>query len=199
MTKLDELKRHLRRGRVYRRIELAEWSKSIDRHLEVLLEDGTLKKLSQGVYYFPKETVFGPTPPDEDILVRSFLKDDRFLITSPNAYNSLGVGTTQLYNERIVYNHKRFGVFKLGNREFSFIIKPHFPKKITGEFLLVDLLNNLASLAEDHEKILENISHKVKVMDRKKLKHAVWEYGTVRARKFLLPLIDKAETKGNAV
>src|ERR1035437_10702406 len=142
MTKLDELKKHLKRGKVYRRIELAQWSKSVDRHLEALLEDGTLQKLSQGVYYFPKETSFGLTPPGEEVLVRSFLKDDRFLLTSQNAYNSLGVGTTQLYNQRIVYNHKRHGDFKLGNRKFSFRIKPHFPKKATPEFLLVDLVNN---------------------------------------------------------
>jgi len=98
MNKLEELKKHLKRGNVYRRTDLAKWSKSVDRHLQLLLEEGTLKKLSQGVYYFPKETTFGQTPPDEEVLVRSFLKDDRFLLTSPNAYNSLGVGTTQLYN-----------------------------------------------------------------------------------------------------
>lgn len=199
MTKLEELKMHLKRGKVYRRIELTKWSKSVDRHLEFLLEDGTLKKLSHGVYYFPKETAFGPTPPDENVLVQSFLKDDRFLLTSPNAYNSLGVGATQLYNKRTVYNHKRYGEFKLGNRKFSFIVKAHFPKKATTEFLLVDLVNNIESLAEDHKEILKNISYKVQAMDVKKLEHAVLKYGTVKARKFLLPLIDKAEAKRHAV
>ena len=37
MTKLEELKMHLKRGKVYRRIELTKWSKSVDRHLEFLL------------------------------------------------------------------------------------------------------------------------------------------------------------------
>lgn len=71
-------------------------------------------------------------------------------MTSLNAYNSLGVGTTQLYNNRIVYNHKRHGDFTLGNRTFSFKVKPHFPKKVTIELLLIDMVNNLDQLAEDH-------------------------------------------------
>ena len=106
MTTLNELKKHLKKGRVYRRNELAEWSKSVDRHLDELLKEGVLEKLSQGLYYVPQTSVFGKVPPDEDVVVRSFLKDDRFLLVSPNFYNSLGVGTTQLYNKKVVYNHK---------------------------------------------------------------------------------------------
>ncbi|MGN8072477.1 hypothetical protein [Mucilaginibacter sp. 22184] len=90
MSKLDELKKHLKRGYVYCREELAPWSKSVDRHLGAPVGDGTLQKLSQGVYYYPKETVFGQTPPKEEVLVRKFLKDDRFLLTSPNVHNHWG-------------------------------------------------------------------------------------------------------------
>ena len=62
MSRLDELKTHLKRGQVYRRDEFKVWSKSVDRHLEQLTEDGTLEKLSQGLYYFPKLSAFGKTP-----------------------------------------------------------------------------------------------------------------------------------------
>ncbi len=198
MSQLDELKKNLRKGKVYRRTELTKWSKSVDRHLDALLQDGTLQKLSPGMYYVPKETAFGKTPPEEEVLVRSFLKDDRFLLTSPNAYNSLGVGTTQLYNTRTVYNHKRHGEFQLGNRKFSFKIKPHFPKKVTQEFLLVDLVNNLATLAEDQEEVLKKVSAKVHMMDAKKLNRFVLEYGNAKARKILLPLI-QSETHTHAL
>jgi hypothetical protein len=189
MTKLDELKKHLQRGKVYRRSDLAKWSKSVDRHLEALVEEGTLQKLSQGLYYFPTESAFGKRPPEEETLIKSFLKDDRFLLTSLNAYNSLGVGTTQLYNQRTVYNHKRHGDFKLGNKNFSFRVKPHFPKKATPEFLLVDLVNNLDSLAEDPNELLKNISRKVRTMDTKKLERSVKEYGNARAKKIFAPLM----------
>lgn len=189
MTKVEELKKHLERGKVYRRSDLSKWSKSVDRHLEVLLKEKTLQKLSQGLYYFPVETTFGKTPPEEEVLVRSFLKDDRFLLTSPNAYNSLGVGTTQLYNQRIVYNHKRHGEFKLGNKKFSFRVKPHFPKKLTPEFLVVDLVNNLEMLAEDHKEVLKNLSSKVRMMDAEKMEQAVAEYGNVKTKKIFESLL----------
>ena len=189
MSRLQQLKRQLKPGEVYRRTELANWSKSVDRHLDELVQEGTLQKLSQGLYYYPKESAFGKTPPDENMLVESFLKDHRFLLTTPNVYNSLGVGTTQLYNERTVYNHKRHGEFKLGNKTFQFKIKPHFPKKLTPEFLLVDLVNNLESLAEDSSEVLKKVADKVEVMDKKKLKHSVVEYGSVKAKKLFAPLL----------
>lgn len=78
MPALEQLKKHLQEGKVYRRNDLAKWSGSVDRHLHALLEEGVLQNLSQGVYYYPKVSSFGKTPPEEETLVRSFLKDDRF-------------------------------------------------------------------------------------------------------------------------
>lgn len=104
MNRLEQLKRHLRPCRVYRRADLAQWSKSVDRHARELVDQGVLQKLRNGLYYYPKASAFGRVPPDEKELVRTFLKEDDFLLTSPNAYNALGVGTTQLYNSRVVYN-----------------------------------------------------------------------------------------------
>ena len=114
----------------------------------------------------------------------AFLKDNRFLITSPNAYNSLGVGTTQLYNETVVYNHKRHGNFKLGGREFRFRMKPNFPRSLSKEFLLIDLVNNLDRLAEDTDEVLARVREMVPSMDTQALSQAVSEYGGVRAKKF---------------
>lgn len=190
MNRLEELQKHLKRGQVYRRDDLAKWSKSVDRHLDALVEEDTLQKLSQGLYYYPKLSAFGKTPPEEEVLIRSFLKDGRFLVTSPSSYNSLGVGTTQLYNERTVYNHKRHGEFQLGNRKFCFRVKTHFPSKVTKEFLLVDLLNNLESLAEDPAEVLKNVALKVRTMDTRKLKRDVSKYGNIKTKKILAPLLE---------
>jgi hypothetical protein len=137
------LANELQAGRVYRREDLARLSKAVDRHLQELVSAGTLKKLAQGLYYAPKQSSFGPLPPTDEQVVRGFLRDNEFLVFSPSSYNTVGLGTTQLYNSTLVYNHKRHGVFKLGNRQFHFRVKPRFPKKLTPEFLYVDLLNNL--------------------------------------------------------
>jgi hypothetical protein len=191
MSRISEFKKHLKKGKVYRRAELSAWSKSVDRHLEELLEEGTLKKVSPGVYYYPKTSAFGNVPPNESELVSSFLKDDRFLLVSPNLYNSLGVGTTQLYNKKVVYNHKRHGKFRLGNREFEFQVKHHFPLKVTEEFLLVDLVNNLDQLAEDQEEVLKKLLMKAAHMPKHKLRLAVLKYGKARTRKVFQSLINE--------
>ena len=113
MTALAKLKRKLRPGQVYRRKELATWSNAVDRHVGQLLDEGRLEKVGAGLYMAPKKTRFGQAPAKPEKLVESFLGDDRFLMVSPNAYNSLELGTTQLYNEPVVYNRKRHGHFEL--------------------------------------------------------------------------------------
>jgi hypothetical protein len=184
MTKLEALKKHLRPGQVYRREDLARWSNAVDRHLKQLLDDGTLTKLAGGLYAYPKETVFGKAPAEDDKLVGTFLKDRRFLLASPNAYNSLGVGTTQLYDKTVVYNHKRHGNFSLGGRAFDFRVKPAFPRTLYPEFLLVDLVNNVDRLAESRNEVLARVKERATSYDVPRLQRAARDYGNVGTRKF---------------
>jgi hypothetical protein len=190
MKRIETLKKHLKPGKVYRRADLQKWSASVDRHLQSLVKDGTLEKLSGGLYYVPKQSAFGKTPANEQDLVKSFLKDARFVIMSPNDYNTLQVGTTQLYNERRVYNYKRNGIFKLGNRTFRFIRKPYVPSEVTKEFLLVDLANNAKYLAEDQPHLMEKVKHRVTEMNSPRLKRLAHDFGTVGTRKLFTSLLD---------
>lgn len=192
MTKLQELKKHLRPGKVYRREDLARWSNAVDRHLRQLVNDGTLAKLASGLYGYPKQTAFGKAPAEDDKLVGTFLKDDRFLLASPNAYNGLGVGTTQLYDRTVVYNHKRHGSFSLGGRTFEFRVKPSFPKTLSKEFLLVDLVNNLDRLAESKEEVLARVKERVASYDVPRLQRAARHYGSVRTKKFFSQALSPA-------
>jgi hypothetical protein len=184
MTKLQQLKNHLRPGQVYRREDLARWSNAVDRHLAQLMAEGTLTKLAGGLYLCPKKTAFGAAPPEDGKLVETFLKDHRFLMASPNAYNGLGVGTTQLYDKTVVYNHKRHGKYTLGGRTFDFRMKPSFPKSLSKEFLLVDLVNNLDQLAEDKERVLARVKGQAVSFDASRLERAVRDYGNVKTKKF---------------
>jgi hypothetical protein len=184
MKKVQELKKHLRPGRVYRREDLAQWSNAVDRHLKQLVSEGTLTKLAGGLYLYPKATVFGKAPPEDGELVETFLKDNRFLLASPNAYNSLGVGTTQLYDKTVVYNHKRHGHFSLGGRKFDFRVKPSLPRTLSREFLLVDLVNNLDRLAESKKEVLARVKERVASYDVPRLQRAARDYGNVRTKKF---------------
>jgi len=173
----------LRAGHVYRREDLAFMSNAIDRHLRELVAMGKLEKLAQGLYHVPQQSSFGPLPPADDQVVKGFLRDKEFLVFSPSSYNAVGLGTTQLYNRTLVYNHKRHGIFRLGNREFDFRVKPRFPKKLSQEFLYVDLLNNLDELAEDRDKVLSQARNKLPSFDLKRLQAAVDSYGNMVTRK----------------
>ncbi len=189
MRKQEVLKRHLKPGRVYRRQDLQQWSTAVDRHLQELVKEGVLEKLSGGLYYVPRQTVFGKAPAEDAELLTTFLKDHRFLVTSPNDYNTLGVGTTQLYNTRRVYNYKRHGDHKLGNRTFHFVRKPYVPQTLTAEFLLVDLANNLKELAEDQPALVENVKKKAAELDPKRLRSMVNKLGTVGTKKLFASVL----------
>ena|ERR1700704_1455362 len=193
MTKVEEFKKRLRPGRVYRRGELTQWSKAVDRHIRQLVDEGTLTKLAGGLYAYPKKTVFGKAPAEDDKLVATFLKDHRFLLASPNAYNSLGVGTTQLYDKTVVYNHKRHGEYLLGGRKFDFRVKPSFPRRLSREFLLVDLVNNLDDLAESRKEVLERVKRRVASLDKPQLRRAARDYGKVRTKKFFSKVLSALE------
>lgn len=190
---VERLRLSLKKGHVYRREDLLTDSNAVDRHLKQLLDFGDVEKLAQGLYYVPKSSVFGRAPPKEKDLVTAFLKDRNFLLLSPNSYNSLGLGTTQLYNKTVVYNHKRHGVFKLGNRSFEFRMKPRFPKKLDKAFLLVDLLNNLDSLAENKSDVLAHAEQYLSQLEVTKLQKTVSTYGAEKTKKKILSWLNKRE------
>ena len=192
MSALNELKRRLRPGQVYRRRDLARWSNAVDRHLRQLVDEGRLEKVSGGVYMAPRKTRFGTAPASPEKLVETFLGDDKFLMISPNAYNGLGVGTTQLYNELVVYNRKRDGRMKLDGRTYDFRRRPAFPAKLSEEVLLVDLLHNLDRLAEDKAAVLPRALARARDMDRSRLAKAVREYDSARVRRLLEPVLADA-------
>lgn len=196
MNALEDLKKHLRPGQVYRRGDFEQWSNAVDRHLKLLIKDGTLQKMTQGMYYYPAKASFGEVPPEDEKLVRAFLKSDEFLLTSPNLYNSLGVGTTQLYNKRVVYNHKRHGQFVLGGKAFDFRLKHKFPKELSEEFLLVDLLNNLNDLAEDREDVLQSVKEKILKNPESQMKRTVNAYAGERTKTMFKRWIAKNSRRG---
>lgn len=191
MLKREFVKNNLVPGTLYRRSELEQFSTSIDRHLVQLVKDGTLKKVGPGLYLHPEKSKWGEKSSEDKKLVEAFLKDDRFLMFSFNSYNGLGLGTTQLYNQTVVYNHKRHGQFKLGNRTFDFRMKPDFPVEFNKENLLVDMLNNLSELAEDPEVVVRALEKKLSTFDRQSLENAAKLYGKVKTKKLVKKLYEK--------
>ena len=186
---MQGLRQHIKAGQIYRRSDLEYYSSAIDRHLSMLMQEGYLVKLSQGLYYAPKSSKFGVVPPDDQVLVAGFLKDNDFLIVKPNIYNSLRLGLTQLYNTTWVYNHKRKGEIKLNGKTFEFKIKTSFPGELTKEFLLVDLLNNLDELAEDQTQVLKRLPDHLQSFNTDELMKATQQYGTGKTKQLIKKIL----------
>jgi hypothetical protein len=186
---MNLLRQHIKQGKVYRRSDLEYYSTAIDRHLAQLTKDGTLIKLNQGLYYAPKQSKFGAVPPDDHQVVERFLKDEDFLMVSPNSYNSLGLGLTQLYNTTWVYNHKRKGEFQLNGKTFEFKLKSSFPRNITREYLLVDLLNNMENLAEDQSQTLDKLPNNIGSFNTDALMKATQLYGNGKTKRKLKSIV----------
>jgi len=192
---MEALKKHIKPGRVYRRSDLKFFSSAIDRHLNQLRKAGILKKLGQGLYYVPKKSKFGLVPPDDKELVKRFLMDESFLLLSPNAYNSLGLGATQLYNTTWVYNLKRRGEFKFNGNTFVFKTKSALPKNLSKEYLAVDLLDKLKELSENSENLVTTFLSRLKDFNFKKLILATQIYGSGFTKKLIMVALRKSLPK----
>ena len=181
---LEKLREEMARGRVFRREQLVGCSNSVDRHLRYLVKKGEARKLQGGLYYRPEKSTFGDVPAEPEQVLKAFLKGNDFLLVSLNDYNGLGVGTTQLYNEYVVYNHKRDGHMMLENQRYYFIKNRPYPKEACEAFLYVDLMNNLRLLAEDTLALKEKLAQKVLSLGLDDVRKFAQEYGNAATRKF---------------
>lgn len=179
-------------GQIYRRKELLSVSKSADRVLRDLVEIGRLTKVEPNLYFFPRVSRWGNVPASLEDLVTAFLKTDDYLILTNADYNSLGLGLTQLWNEARVYNKKRHVKLNLGNYN-CFFQRPNngYPSKLSKEFLLIDLMNNLQEVGEDPNELKERIVVNLYKFDQKKIKHMSSKYGKVGTKYFFDKLLEK--------
>lgn len=190
----DRLLQAITEGRVYRRDELAAFSKAVDRELKQLVKEGRVMKAAPGLYFKPVNSRFGWLPPKQEELVRAFLKTEDFLLTSLNHFNGLGVGLTQLSNEMLVYNRKRVGKFKLCGLTYNFKRPSNFPTpgEVNEEFLLVDLLNNYDDLLEPPDRLWSSLKRKVGTLRTDELVKAAHRFGKARTNKMLKELTTNA-------
>jgi hypothetical protein len=180
----NKMKKQMRRGRVYRRDQLTAFSSAVDRDLKELVEAGDVIKAGAGLYYRPKMSTYGPLPAEERELLKAFLKDDSYLSVSPNLFNELGVGLTQVYNATTVYNRRRHEKITLDGRAFDFRRPRDFPFRLSREYLLVNLVDNLKYLAEDTSRVRERVKEIAYEVDRHKLLAMARRYGKIGSREF---------------
>ena len=188
----QKLLHELHYGNVYRRQELTLLSKSVDRDLKRLTKEGSLKKVGPGLYLYPKQSRWGELPAETKNLARSFLKTSDFLMVSNDEYNVLGLGMTQLWNEVRVYNKRRHQKVTLGNVKFDFQVPFNgYPRQLTPEFLLVDLMNNLDNCGESPSAVKEKLTLSVNKFNKVLLLKLSQKYGKLATKKYFDQLIGK--------
>lgn len=96
---------------------------SLAKSLSILCKEGTIKRISKGIYYKPEYFVFGSSlPTDSEILdtVLDMNKSKIAYITGINAYNQLGL-TTQVSKEIVVATDKPRRNTTIQNTEMRFV------------------------------------------------------------------------------
>lgn len=95
--------------------------------LNRLVANGTLKRLSRGKYYKPKDSIFGVLPPDTYQKVKEFIvKDGQVIgyITGTNAFASLGL-TTQISGEIMIGTNTYRRPRMQGSDRIAFVLQPN--------------------------------------------------------------------------
>lgn len=182
---IDLNKAKLLAGKCYSRHEILARLNNNKYLLNRLIESRYIKRAYRGIYYRPKVSRWGELAPDDSLLIKCFLSSDKFVLYSPGIFNSLGLGTTQLYNCVWVINTKKSGKFKLGWKEFDFFKWNDAPKKLSFEFLVVEILNKIDYLAEDKNMIYRNLKKKLPSYNKSKILKAAKKYGIKSTQKWL--------------
>lgn len=177
---------HLDPGRVYRTHDLARWGRNPARLARRLQREGAIRRLARGLFVHPRRSRFGPAPPDDAELLRAFLEGAPFVITGPERWNGLGLGTTALFSSGLVYNTKRSGTFKLGSRPFV-LRRVRFPDSPPAEWYVVDLLEHHEMAGASVEELEVRLASALGTgrFDLNRLRALAREYGT-RATRALL-------------
>jgi hypothetical protein len=186
----------LRPGRVYRTRELVRWGRNATRLARRLERLKLLLPLGHGLYFRPEASRFGPVPPEDEEVVRGFLKNGPFLFSGPHRWNALGLGSTAILAEQLVYNTKRSGRFRLGNRTYRFR-RVRFPRNPTPEWFAVDLLQNHEMAGVGLDRLEEGLRGAVRAgtLRSRELRESADRYGTRRTRSLVERAVEAAGGK----
>jgi hypothetical protein len=188
-------KAELEPGRVYRTGELARWSTNPTRYAHRLVRDAVLQPLAPGLYVHPKTSRFGAVPPATEELLRGFLQGGTYVITGPERWNALGLGTTAVLPVTLVYNTKRSGEFKLGGRRFL-LRRVAFPEHPSAEWFAIDLLEHADMAGASRSDLEAALASSVasRRLGRDALREAASRYGTRATKKLVERAIAQAQS-----
>ena len=166
-------------GHVYRTRDLSQWTSNPSRLARRLVDEGRLKPLAHGLFVHPQRGRFGLVPPTDEEVMRSFL-DGSFVLTGPERWNALGLGTSATFAAQLVYNTKRSGEFMFGGRRFL-LRRVAFPEQPSPEWFVVDLFQHAEQAAADRDDLTTALTKAVGGgrFDPERLQAMAREYGSL--------------------
>ena len=173
--------------------------------IERLLKRGLISRVSTGVFYKPKQTVFGTLKPSEEELLRPYLFDENMrigYITGTALYNKLGLTTQVPKNIKVACRGSRI-ITRIGSIEVS-PIKSYVD--VTNEnYKLLELLDALKDFKIipdlDKKMAVRFLLDKIKILseqEKEKMIRIALKYPP-RVRAFLGALLSALKINGNTL
>ena len=179
--------------------EFSATAKAIER----LIAKGIIKRVSTGVFYKPKKTVFGELKPNEEEILKPYLfeKGKRIAyITGTSLYNRLGLTTQIPKSIKIASRDKRINVSN-GNVKASPV--KSYVDVTDKNFYLLELLDALKDFKKIPDldknsaiKILSNKLKELNIIETKLLIKCGLAYPP-RVRSFLGALLENIKTESD--
>ncbi len=166
-------------GRVYRTRDFARWGKNAPRLARRLEREGRLVRLAHGLLASPTPTAYGPMSPSDQAVLTAFLDGAPFILTGPEYWNPLGLGSTAMFPAALVYNTKRSGLFTFGRQRYR-LRRVRFPPRPTPEWYVIDLIEHADEAGVDVQEIERALAYRMAEaqFDAARLSAMAREYGS---------------------
>jgi len=157
-------------------IESSEYTAAA-KAIERLIEKGIIKRVSTGVFYKPKQTIFGELKPNEEELLKPYLFQNNkriAYITGISLYNRMGLTTQVPRNIKIASRDKRITV-SVGNIKGNPV--KSYVNVTDKNFSLLEILDALKDFKKipdlDKNSGVKIISNQLKKLNTKEIKQLI--------------------------
>ena len=180
-------------------IEQSEYS-AATKAIERFIEKGIIKRVSTGVFYKPKQTIFGELKPIEEELLKPYLFQNNkrvAYITGTSLYNKMGLTTQISKNIKIASRDKRITI-SIGNIKGTPV--KSYVDVTDKSFYLLEILDALKDFKKipnlDKSSAIKILSNRLKELNTNEIKQlikCVLSYPP-RVRSFLGALLEKVDS-----
>jgi hypothetical protein len=180
-------------------IEQSEYS-AATKAIERFIEKGIIKRVSTGIFYKPKQTIFGELKPNEEELLKSYLYQNNkriAYITGTSLYNRMGLTTQVSKSIKIASRDKRITI-SIGN--IKGVPVKSYVDVTDKNFYLLEILDALKDFKKipdlDISSAIKVISNRLKELNTNEIKQlikCVLSYPP-RVRGFLGALLEKIDS-----